>query len=215
MPAPTPTPAPPPQAQNSNGWGPAVTEGFKSVVGNIITYVLKVPAPISTVAPTLLDPDNAEIIFGTTKAIMERNKKLQEALDSVDDGVIPPPPPPPPQGSTTEISPGFSLTGTDETQFQVFLQEGSTFEFSWLFDAGDYMPYNDYAYWSVNGEQITLSSVSQVGDYGNSGYNNALFTADTEGSYDFGFGISDVGDGLLPSTLTVSNVTVTDYFVMG
>jgi hypothetical protein len=62
------------------------------------------------------------------------------------------------------------------------------------FQAGDYWPYDDDAYLSVNGTNIWTSSVGAVGDYGNSGWVPFSFTAPTAGAYSFELGVRNAYD---------------------
>ena len=94
--------------------------------------------------------------------------------------------------------------------FDVWLDAGQTFNANWLFDANDYLPYNDFAFFSVTSldTPTLLSSVALVGDYGQSGWHQVEFVAPEGGYYRIGFGVVDVGDGALPSDLYVANPTV-------
>lgn len=78
--------------------------------------------------------------------------------------------------------------------------------FDWYFDAKDYMPYNDYGWFSLDGAVTVLASVSSVGNYGNSGWNTYTFASAFTGV--LAFGSNNSGDTALDSTLTVTNVNV-------
>lgn len=79
--------------------------------------------------------------------------------------------------------------------------------FSWNFTAGDYMPFDDTAWFSLNGGgQTYLSSVGAVGDYGNSGNNTYTFATPFTGSIQFG--IANTMDSALNSQVTISNLQV-------
>jgi hypothetical protein len=80
--------------------------------------------------------------------------------------------------------------------------------FTWDFVAHDYMPYNDFAFASVNGAAYMLGSVQVVGDYGTTGWKTFTFTATEAGDYDFGVGVSNVNDSSLNSHLLVDNLQV-------
>ena len=48
---------------------------------------------------------------------------------------------------------------------------GDILQFSYYFDGGDYLPYDDFAFVSINGKTTTISSIKENGDYGDeSGY---------------------------------------------
>ena len=76
--------------------------------------------------------------------------------------------------------------------------------FMWNFVAQDYLPFDDYAYFSLNGVSTTLSSVSAVGDYGTSGWNTYTFASPFSGSLTFG--VNNLLDDSLSSQLSVKNV---------
>lgn len=58
----------------------------------------------------------------------------------------------------------------------VSLQAGDTFQFDWYFDATDYLPFNDYSFFtSVTGPLVELSDVQKVGDFQNSGWPDLYF----------------------------------------
>ena len=67
------------------------------------------------------------------------------------------------------------------------------------FQANDYNPFNDDAYLSVNGTNIFASSVSAVGDFGNTGWVPFSFTAPTAGSYTLELGVRNQLDNALSS----------------
>ncbi len=73
------------------------------------------------------------------------------------------------------------------------------------FQAGDYFPYDDDAYLSVNGVNIFTSSVGAVGDFGNSGWQTFSFTAPTAGAYTFELGVRNAYDS------GYSSAAVIDY----
>jgi PEP-CTERM motif len=85
------------------------------------------------------------------------------------------------------------------------LVTGAT-SFQWFFQAHDYMPYNDWAYVSLNGVQTTLSDVATVGNYGNSGWQTYLFGSAFTGQ--LGFGVNNAQDNAFSSQLYIQNVNV-------
>ncbi|WP_354623329.1 PEP-CTERM sorting domain-containing protein [Psychromonas sp. MME2] len=78
--------------------------------------------------------------------------------------------------------------------------------FEWYFKANDYLPYDDYGYFGLDGVKTTLASVSSVGDYGNSGWMTYQFDSAFTGALTFG--VQNVLDNGFNSQLTVKNVTV-------
>ena len=107
-------------------------------------------------------------------------------------------------GSSTVLNP----TVGSAIQTTVTLAAGDTVSFTWDFVAHDYMPYNDFAFATVNGAAYMLGSVQVVGDYGTTGWQTFTFTATEAGSYSFGVGVSNVNDSSLNSHLLVDNLQV-------
>lgn len=90
------------------------------------------------------------------------------------------------------------------------LTAGSTISGYFGFFAGDYLPYDDDGYLSINGVNILAYSVSALGTYGNSGWVPFSFTAPTAGSYTLEIGgrnVLDNGGG--PTGAVIDAVTVT------
>ena len=50
------------------------------------------------------------------------------------------------------------------------LQAGQSLTFDWKFETDDYVPFNDFAFFSVSNEAIKLTDVFLVGDFGSSGW---------------------------------------------
>lgn len=89
-----------------------------------------------------------------------------------------------------------------------FATAGTVVSFDWLFQANDYLPYNDFAFYSLvaaTGATL-LSNVAAVGNYGSSGLQSLSYTITTAGTYTLGFGVFNSFDQGLPSTLTIDNV---------
>ncbi|MDI6623291.1 MAG: Ig-like domain-containing protein [Brevundimonas sp.] len=107
-------------------------------------------------------------------------------------------------GSSTVLNP----TVGSAIQTTVTLAAGDTVSFNWDFVAHDYMPFNDFAFASVNGAAYMLGSVQVVGDYGTTGWKTFTFTATEAGEYSFGVGVSNVNDSSLNSHLLVDNLQV-------
>jgi len=93
------------------------------------------------------------------------------------------------------------------------LNEGDTVSFKWFFDAEDYVPYDDFAAFSVsyeNGESalMELADVSDVGNYGDSGWQTFEYTATTTGEVTLGFSVMNVGDTSLDPNFYIADVSV-------
>ena len=91
-------------------------------------------------------------------------------------------------------------------------QAGQSVDFSWAFLAEDYIPYNDFAIFTIDGVNenytVKLSNVSQVGNYGDTGWKtySYLFTSNDSGF--ISFGSKNVLDQNLDSVLLVDNVQI-------
>jgi len=93
-------------------------------------------------------------------------------------------------------------------KFIVATQAGETVTFNWQFNAGDYLPYNDFAFVGVdNGNLVLLSNVATVGNYGSSGMQTYSITFSEAGAHTITFGVSDYGDTGVDSSLNISNMT--------
>jgi VCBS repeat-containing protein len=109
----------------------------------------------------------------------------------------------------------FSATGS-ATRLTVSVQAGDSVSFDWMFDAGDTLPDNDYAVFTVvNGgsfEVFTLSDVRRTGSNGASGWHSSVYTAPTAGLVQIGFAAIDDRTGGDSSYLLVDNVRVNREF---
>ena len=78
------------------------------------------------------------------------------------------------------------------------------------FQAADYLPFNDTAFWSFVGRDLDpeglIGRVATVGDFGATGWKPFSFTAPTAGLYTIGFGVFNVTDNLQDSYLGVDAV---------
>ena len=90
---------------------------------------------------------------------------------------------------------------------EVNMQAGDELVFNWRFVAGDYIPYNDFAFFlNVNGSIQKLADVGAVGDYGTSIWEESSFVAAADGVYGLGFGVMNYLDQALDSTLYIDNI---------
>lgn len=105
-------------------------------------------------------------------------------------------------GSTSITSNYATLNATSWMSISVT----DALSFDWFFQAKDYLPFNDYGYFGLDGANTTLSSVSVVGNYGNSGWMTYNFASAFSG--ELTFGAVNVQDQGLSSQLFVKNVTV-------
>ncbi|MBT6337684.1 MAG: PEP-CTERM sorting domain-containing protein [Desulfobacula sp.] len=121
--------------------------------------------------------------------------------------------------TTINSNNGNSYGGTDGTHFAALTADasisqsltwntGDTIAFDWAFLAFDYMPFNDFAYFKVEGTKYELlSSVSNVGDYGETGWLNYSYTFGSNGSGNIEFGVLNYSDKEYDSKLLIDNLT--------
>ena len=115
--------------------------------------------------------------------------------------------------SATMISYGTSTSSFGGTNGSLLsktfnLVAGDKISFDWLFKAGDYLPYNDFALFSLNDTKFKLSDVATVGNYGSSGLQSFSYTATNTGAATLSFLVSNYSDTNQNSTLQVSNVNI-------
>ncbi|WP_103124486.1 PEP-CTERM sorting domain-containing protein [Nostoc cycadae] len=84
----------------------------------------------------------------------------------------------------------------------ITVQAGDVLTFDWQFKAGDYLPYNDFSFYSIGTSLNKLADVRQVGNFGQTSSQTA-YTFTTGGTYTVGFGVVDIFDQYLASSLTV------------
>lgn len=98
-----------------------------------------------------------------------------------------------------------SITGASLLSQAATFNVGDKIEFMWKFQANDYLPYNDFAFF-VGNTYTKLSDVATVGDFGNSGWK--LFSQLVTSTYNGPvlFGIANVGDTIFDSELKIDAV---------
>src|ERR1700690_347727 len=119
--------------------------------------------------------------------------------------------------STTEAALGLSagtlaglqsgLTFGSYLGQTVQMAAGETITEMAYFQADDYLPFNDTAFWSFAGlnsdPEGLVGSVATVGDFGATGWKPFSFTAPTAGLYIIGFGVFNQTDNAFSSYLGV------------
>lgn len=105
------------------------------------------------------------------------------------------------------VADGYSNpTEGSAVEFVVSGEEGETVTFTWEFSTNDYMPFNDFAFASVNDQPLELlSNVSMVGDYGSSGAQTFSYVLTSTGTHTFSFGVVDLTDSAIDSYLNVAH----------
>ncbi|MBU7581968.1 MAG: PEP-CTERM sorting domain-containing protein [Nostoc sp. TH1S01] len=84
----------------------------------------------------------------------------------------------------------------------ITVQAGDVLTFDWQFQAGDYLPYNDFSFYSIGTSLNKLADIRQVGNFGQIA-SQTSYTFTTAGTYTIGFGVVNTLDRFLDSSLTV------------
>lgn len=99
------------------------------------------------------------------------------------------------------------------TRLKVAVSGGDHISFDWMFDAGDVLPDNDFAVFTVAGsggsEVFKLADVRATGDAGATGWRTSVYTADEAGELTIGFAVVNdriTGGDVRDSRLLVDNV---------
>jgi VCBS repeat-containing protein len=92
---------------------------------------------------------------------------------------------------------------------ELTLHAGDVITFNWNFASGDSLPYNDFAFASVNGSVVLLSDVQTVCGYaGASGEHTFSYTATASGTFDLGIGVMNGSSVRNDSYLEVDSIAV-------
>lgn len=100
---------------------------------------------------------------------------------------------------------------TTLTSDSFFVSVGDIVNFDWFFSAEDYIPYNDQGSFSIDllvGNTL-LSQVSNVGNYGLTGWNTFSVTSNMSGNVSAIFKSLNIGDNALDSTVGIDNFNIT------
>ena len=88
------------------------------------------------------------------------------------------------------------------------LHAGDVVSFQWNFAADDYIPYNDFAFATINGAAFLLSDTQSVGNYNATGWQTFSYGITADGTYTVGQGVMNATDTALNSFLGVDNIRV-------
>ncbi|MCP3733423.1 Ig-like domain-containing protein [Sphingomonas sp. RP10(2022)] len=102
----------------------------------------------------------------------------------------------------------YQPTNGSAIQTTLTLHAGDVVSFDWHFSAGDYLPYNDFAFATVNGTLFTLSNTQFTGNYGSTGWQTFTYTATADGTYVIGQGVMNNRDTGLDSHLGIDAMRV-------
>ncbi|MDJ0717255.1 MAG: PEP-CTERM sorting domain-containing protein [Prochloraceae cyanobacterium] len=112
-------------------------------------------------------------------------------------------------GTLDDIS-GVNATAGALAYTTIEAKTGDIINFNWFFKTKDYLPYDDFSFWSISNTATLLADVSMVGNKG-SIYNSESYEIVADGTYTLGFGILDGKDTAVDSFLKIKNVTQTKY----
>ena len=107
----------------------------------------------------------------------------------------------------------YQPTNGSAIQTTLTLHAGDVVSFDWHFSAGDYLPYNDFAFATVNGTLFTLSNTQFTGNYGSTGWQTFTYTATADGTYVVGQGVMNNRDTGLDSHLGIDAMRVNGAIV--
>ena len=88
------------------------------------------------------------------------------------------------------------------------LQAGDIISLEWNFATDDYLPFNDFAFATVNGAAFLLSDIQLTGSFGSTGWHTFHYTVPTDGTYTIGAGVMNEQDMATMSYLAVDNIRV-------
>jgi VCBS repeat-containing protein len=109
-------------------------------------------------------------------------------------------------GAIAGLEPGSATSGSAISTV-VTLDAGETVSFDWRFVAIDYLPFNDFSFFTASPFGATeLSSVQMVGSFGDSGWRPGQYTAPVSGTYEIGFGVVNALDNSVNSYLGLDHV---------
>lgn len=111
-------------------------------------------------------------------------------------------------GSLDGLGNGNATFGSAIKQ-TITAKAGDVLTFDWKFNAGDYLPFNDFSFFSIGSALSELADVQFVGNYGSTGPKTFSYTFQKAGSYSLGFGVTNVSDNIGSSQVSVDNVKVT------
>ena len=92
------------------------------------------------------------------------------------------------------------------------VKSGDILTFDYFFQGGDYLPYDDFAFVSVNGVTSTFSSIGEVGSYGTeAGVFKLVITDENindDGTIAVSVGVMDVGDTAMDTSLVIKDLAL-------
>jgi hypothetical protein len=115
---------------------------------------------------------------------------------------------------TLDTFTSYPATAGTAIRQSLTVEAGRVLSFDWNFLCNDYLPYNDFAFFAVNGEVYKLSDVAQCEGLGEgnssfqdqTGFSSFSYTFTAAGTYTIGFGVVDVRDASVDAGLIIDNI---------
>lgn len=113
-------------------------------------------------------------------------------------------------GSLSSLGNGTATSGSAIKQIFA-ANAGDVVKFAYNFIGTDYLPYNDFSFFSINSSLMKLADIASLATPDGAragGYKNFSYTILTSGTYTLGFGVTNVLDNVAsPSLLIDSSAT--------
>jgi hypothetical protein len=138
---------------------------------------------------------SAVLLQTTTKSGVYGSKTYSSGIDNFLD-----------LGNSSVKNVSSQATNGSAIKSNFIVNKGDTITFNYMFDTDDYQPYIDFATYSIGSEVYKLSSVADVGNFGNSGWKEVTIVAETSGS--LGFAVLNLKDTAVNSSLLIDNVVI-------
>ncbi|MBD2384785.1 PEP-CTERM sorting domain-containing protein [Cylindrospermum sp. FACHB-282] len=87
----------------------------------------------------------------------------------------------------------------------ITVQDNDVLTFYWKFQANDYLPFNDFSFYSIGSSAYQLADIAKVGSYGNI-TSQISYTFQQGGTYTIGFGVFNSIDSVYGSKLIIDEV---------
>ncbi|MBE9007834.1 PEP-CTERM sorting domain-containing protein [Fortiea sp. LEGE XX443] len=110
---------------------------------------------------------------------------------------------------TLDASNFQNVTNGSAIRNTIAAQAGDVLRFDWQFQTNDYLPFNDFSFYSIGSSLYELADVRLVGNFGQTA-SQTSFTFTTAGTYTVGFGVANTLDELVSSNLTVGSAAINE-----
>jgi hypothetical protein len=100
---------------------------------------------------------------------------------------------------------GSNATNGSAIKQTITVNAGDILSFDWQFQGQDYLPYNDFSFFSISSLASKLADIKAVGSFGQK-LSQTSYTFQSAGTYTIGFGVFNALDTAASSTLAIDNV---------